>query len=159
MVQTGKFTCLQSANWHPVQTTVWFHSSALQPRHPGRVSVSLWMQRQGKTDDSTQRPSGKRNSLLFSPCVLLRPSTDWTRPIHVRERHLLSLPIQMLISGDIFTDTPKITSSQITAHPTAQSSWHTTWAIPLHNLSQLPSNVCLPFIVLRAAGCITTVIE
>ena len=47
--------------------------------------------------------SGRRNSLFllrFSLFVLFRPSTDWMRPTHNRESHLVyCLLIQMLISS------------------------------------------------------------
>lgn len=48
--------------------------------------------------------------------VLSRPSTDWTRPSHVTDSSLPS----MLISSQ----TPRISSDQISRHPVSRPSWH-----------------------------------
>ena len=62
---------------------------------------------------------------LSGPFHLFTPSTDWTRPTHFRENHLLYSLIQMLISSrNTLTAALRMILDQLSIQPMAQPSSH-----------------------------------
>lgn len=54
----------------------------------------------GKNTPMSQLKAVSRSSLLLSLSVLVRPSTDWTRPTHVTEDNLLYSRHQFEVCGN-----------------------------------------------------------
>ena len=71
-----------------------FQSKGWQAQDTGRASVSVQVCRQEKTGVPIQKQPSKRNSPLLGGelSVRFRPSTDWMRLTHIRERNLLDQP-------------------------------------------------------------------
>jgi hypothetical protein len=97
--------------------------------------VPVWGPNEGEKKQSpTWRQSGQRNSLLFMDAhgwnklfVLLGPSTDWMRPTHLGEGHLLYsvYPFKCCFhSENTHSRTPRIMFNQMPEHLVPQPSWH-----------------------------------
>ena len=105
-------------------------ASTLGPWETGwhRTSEGWWARKPGRAYVSVQVPEGESGSqcgVRCSPplCLLVQPSTDWTRPTHTGESSLFSpAPSQMLLSSvNALPDSPRSMLYQLSGHPVAQS--------------------------------------
>lgn len=110
-------------------------SEGLHSQDPGTAKVSVWGGWQENSTLSAQRPSGRRNSLLFAEEIvlfaILRPSIDSMDPQALgRAIFFIHLLTPVLTSfRNTLTDTPSIMFEQMPGYPVAQANWHIKLAI------------------------------
>ena len=113
--------------WEAREPMVCFLSQVWQTWDPERADVSAWVWRQEKGWHLHLKAVEQEElSLTWETvilCVLFRPSTDWMRPTHIREGHLLYSIcwLKGCSSKNAVTETPRIMFNQISGFLVAQS--------------------------------------
>ena len=97
-----------------------------RPQDPGKANVSVWVQRQEKTQCPSLKAVRQEEFPLKSPFCSIQAFNWLRRSTHLRESNLLYSVywIKFWSHPETLTDTPRIMFDQMSEHLMAHSTWH-----------------------------------